>query len=239
MSFSTLPFLFILQLAFWIGLTRVARHRRQLTNGQALSIMAWLVILVLWGIATSALSICGVYTSPAFLHLLPGLWLPMIPIILSAGLYRAWPVFSEAIQRVVTGTPTHAFILIQILRIAAIGGVYKATQGLMPAMFTAVVGIPDFLFGLSALILAGTALHKRVTSRMLGLWHIAGIAVIVTTAPFIMQLGLPGGPWYIFQNLPDSRALLEFPMVLAPTLVVPFFIIINAIAAHHLLRKPL
>lgn len=238
MSFSTIPFLFILQLAFWISLTHTMHNRRQLTNGQAMSIIAWLVMLVLWGVATSALSICGVYTSPAFLRLLPGFWLPLIPIILSAGLYATWPAFSEAIQRVTTETPTQAFILIHVLRIAAIGGLYKATQGLMPATFTASVGIPDCLYGISALILVGTAHYKRVTPRMLGFWHLGGIAVIVTTAPFIMQMSLPG-PWYIFQSLPDGRALLEFPMVLAPTLVVPFFIIINAIAAHHLLRKPL
>lgn len=238
MSFSSVPFLFVLQLAFWIGLTHTAHRRQKLTNGQAMAMLVWLVMLTLWGFATSALSIYGVYSSPPFLRSLPGFWLPLVPIILSSSLYALSPTFRNALHGIVTVTPSQAFILIQVLRIAAIGGLYKATQGLMPAVFTASVGIPDFLYGVSALILAGTAYYKRVSSRLLGLWHIAGIAVIVMTAPLIMQMSLPGS-WYIFQNLPDGRALLEFPMVLAPTLVVPVFILTNAIVAYHLLRKPL
>lgn len=235
MGFSTIPFLFLLLLAFWLWRTRSAHCRKKLSNEQAVSILVWLVILILWGVTTSTLSICGVYASSAFLALLPGFWIPLIPMLLSAGLYTTWPVFRVAVQSVVTETPRQSFITIQALRIAAIGGLYKATQGLMPATFTFWVGIPDFLYGASALILAIPGVYQQMNSRLLGLWNIAGIGIIFATAPFIFQMSLPG-PLYFFQNLPDGRALLEFPMVLAPTLVVPFFLIINAIVADHLLR---
>ncbi|MDD5277183.1 MAG: hypothetical protein PHR16_14000 [Methylovulum sp.] len=238
MSFSTLPFLFALQLLFWISLTHTAHGRQQLTDRQARSILVWLAILVLWGFATSMLAICGVYSSPALLRSLPGLWLPLVPMILSASLYVSSTTFRDAIHGIVTVTPSRTFIFIQVLRITAIGGLYKATHDLMPLIFTASVGIPDFLYGVSALVLVGITRYRRVSLQLLGVWHIVGIAVIVITAPFVLQLSLPG-PWYIFQTLPDGRALLEFPMVLAPTLVVPFFILTNAIAAYHLLRKSL
>ncbi len=238
MSFSTLPFLFALQLLFWISLTHTAHGRQQLTDKQARSILIWLAILVLWGFATSMLAIYGVYSSPPFLRSLPGFWLPLVPIILSASLYVLSATFRDALHGIVTATPPRMFIFIQVLRITAIGGLYKATQGLMPAVFTASVGIPDFLYGVSALVLVGITRYRQISQRLLGFWHIVGIAVIVMTAPLIMQLSLPG-PWYIFQSLPDGLALLEFPMVLAPTLVVPIFILINAIAAYHLLRKSL
>ncbi len=238
MNFSSVPFLFVLQCAFWIGLTHTAHRRQQLTNGQAIAILVWLVMLTLWGFATSALSIYGVYSSPAFLRLLPGLWLPLVPIILSFSLYALSPTFRNAIHGIVTVTPARTFIFIQALRITAAGGLYKATHDLMPLVFTASVGIPDFLYGASALVLVGITRYRRVNLQLLGVWHIVGIAIIVITAPPVLQMSLPG-PWYIFQNLPDGRALLEFPMVLAPTLVVPIFILTNAIAACHLLRKSL
>jgi len=238
MNFSSVPFLFLLQIAFWLWLTRTAYARWQLTKAQAMSIITWLVMLITWGFVTSALSIYGVYTLPGFLRLLPGFWLPLIPMLLSAGLYVTWSTFRESIQQVVAETPPQTFTLIQALRIAAIGGLYKATQGLMPTTFVFVVGFPNVLYGISALVLAITSRFKPVNARLLGIWNLVGIAIIVMTAPFAMQMSLPG-PLYIFQNLPDGQALLAFPMVLAPTLVVPFFITINAIVANHLLRKRL
>jgi len=238
MNFSSVPFLFLLQIAFWLWLTRSTYARQQLTKSQALSIMIWLLMLVAWSFVTSALSINGTYVSPGFLKLLPGFWLPLIPVVLTAGLYASWPTFKNALTHIVANTPLQTFILIQALRIAAIGGLYKASQGLMPAAFVYVVGIPDLLYGISALVLAGAADYKSISARLLGIWNLVGIAVIVMTAPFAMQMSLPG-PMYIFQNLPDAQALLAFPMVLAPTLVVPFFIIINAVVANHLLRNHL
>lgn len=35
----------------------------------------------------------------------------------------------------------------------------------------------------------------------------------------------------MFTDMPDGRALFEFPMVLAPTVVVPLFVTMNAIQA--------
>jgi hypothetical protein len=237
MSFTTVPILFILQIAFWIWLIRNLLFRQKLTNEQATTIIVWLALLISWGVITSLLSIYGVYATQEFLRLLPGFWIPMIPVIITLSLYTTWSAFRAALHIIVSVTPVHTFILIQALRIAAIGGLYKATQGLMPLVFVVCVGIPDFLYGLSALILGGTSANKHISSRALGLWNIIGIGIIVLIAPPAFQLSLPGS-LYIFQNLPDGRALLEFPMVLAPTLVVPFFIIINAIVANHLLRSP-
>ena len=236
MNFSSVPFLFLLQIAFWLWLARSTYVRQQLAKSQAMSIIIWLFMLIAWGFVTSALSINGAYTSPGFLRLLPGFWLPMIPMVLTAGLYASWSTFRDALQHIVAETPLQTLTLIQVLRIAAVGGLYKASQGLMPVAFVMWVGIPDLLYGISALVLASAQCTKIYSARLLGIWNLVGIAIIAMTAPLAMQMSLPG-PMYIFQNLPDAQALLAFPMVLAPTLVVPFFIIINAIVTNHLLRN--
>ncbi len=238
MNFSSAPFLFLLQAAFWLWLIRSTYARQQLTKSQALSIMFWLFMLIAWGFVTSVLSINGTYNSSEFLNLLPGFWLPLVPIVITSGLYASCSTFKDALTHIVAKTPLQTFILIQTLRIAAAGSLYKASQGLMPVDFVLLVGIPDLLYAISALVIANTIRLKSISPLFLGYRNLIGIAIIVATAPLVMQLGLPG-PLYIIEKIPDSQVLLKFPMILAPTLVVLFFIIINAIAANHLLRNRL
>ena len=54
-----------------------------------------------------------------------------------------------------------------------------------------------------------------------------------------MQMGLPG-PLQVFDGPPASEALLVYPMALAPTVVVPIFLMLNLWAAAWLyLRRPM
>jgi len=228
MGFSTLPLLCAALLAFWfwIALTRAREQHLDAQERVALSI--WIGILVVWGVATSWLALTGRYNTGAFFRLLPGLWLPLIPTVLTI----AWLMVSRAFRRALYATVAHApraFIAIHGLRIAAAGGIYKTYHGVFPDFFGYPVGIPDFLFGLSAVVLALMYVKKGYRPTTLIVWNLLGIAVILP-APLLLQLGLPG-PLQTFTDSPDGRALFEYPMVLAPTLVVPLFITMNAIQA--------
>jgi hypothetical protein len=47
------------------------------------------------------------------------------------------------------------------------------------------------------------------------------------------------GPLHVFDGPPASEALFVFPMALAPTVVVPFFLLLNLWSAAWLwLRRP-
>lgn len=54
--------------------------------------------------------------------------------------------------------------------------------------------------------------------------------------PILMQMGLPG-PFYIFTSAPDAMALIDYTMVMAPTLLVPFFVTKNVVHILVLWRQ--
>ncbi|MHA1180501.1 MAG: hypothetical protein ACTSSR_07275 [Alphaproteobacteria bacterium] len=225
---STLPFLAAALGAFWVWLaTSSFRHRWIGAKGFAW-VIGWLAALGAWGVTTSHLAIAGNYETQEFYSRLPGLWLPLVPIALTVFMVLASSSLRHALLTIAS-RHTRAMVLIHALRIAALGSIYKASIGAFPAFFAYFVGFPDFLFGLSALALGLSGKWNVLGPRGLIVWNLIGIAVILP-APILIQLGLPG-PVHTFTSLPDGRALLEFPMVLAPTLVVAFFITMNAIQA--------
>lgn len=228
MSFSTLPLLCAALLAFWFWIAQTRTREQHLDAQELAALSIWAGILVVWGVATSWLALSGHYDTSAFFRLLPGLWLPLVPTVLTI----AWLMVSRAFRRALYATVAYApraFIAVHGLRIAAVGGIYKTYQGVFPDFFGYPVGIPDFLFGLSAVVLALLYGRKAYRPTMLIVWNLLGIVVILP-APLLLQLGLPG-PLQTFTDLPDGRTLFEYPMVLAPTLVVPLFITMNAIQA--------
>jgi hypothetical protein len=123
------------------------RDRISLTG--LFSILLWMAALAAWGVATARLSLSGYYASAGFLALLPGLWWPLIPAFITLAFLILSP-FRSALFTVVSYN-SRALVPVHALRIAAIGGVFKGFNGLLPPSFALPVGIPDFLFGLSAL----------------------------------------------------------------------------------------
>lgn len=232
MKASTVPALFFLQAVFWI-LSARRLESRDISGGKYVtSVSIWLLLLAIWAGVTSVFSLTGVYVSASILGLYPGLWLPMVPVVLSAGLLAVWPSFRVSMTAIASDSASGSLVAVHALRLAAIGGLYKAMRGQMPAAFTYGVGVPDVLFGLSALVLSSRG-GSRLPAVRLILWNLIGLAVIVPSAPLLFQLSLPG-PAYRIAAIPNGLALLEFPMVLAPTLVVPLFTFTNALVAGTL-----
>jgi hypothetical protein len=225
---STLPFLAGALGAFWLWLAAGSFRNRRIGPSGLWWVIIWLGALGAWGLATSHLAISGDYKTQAFYRLLPGLWLPLVPIVLTVLLLFASISLRRALLTIAL-QHTRAMVLIHALRIAALGSLYKTYIGVFPAFFAYFVGLPDLLFGLSALALGLSSKLDALGPRAVIAWNLVGIAVILP-APILIQLGLPG-PFYTFTSLPDGRALFEYPMVLAPTLVVTFFITMNAIHA--------
>jgi len=120
--------------------------------------------------------------------------------------------------------------------VTALGGVIKGFAGLLPTSFAFPVGVPDLLFGLTGVWLALAWPKGGWFARTLVIWNALGVAAILPAAPILMQMGLPG-PFYIFASAPDARALFDYPMVLAPTLIVPLFVTMNAVHILVLWRQ--
>lgn len=229
-NFSTTPFLAACLGGFWLVAALLVRARGHMGRIELAAVALWLGSLAVLGIANARLAISGAFQQESFFALMPGFWVPMIPFAISGALLLVLPAFRRALWAIGAHFPARAFVLVHAMRVAAVGGVAKGFAGLLPASFTLPVGIPDLLFGASALLIGVFWPKGGLSRRALIVWNLIGIAVIVPAAPLSMQMGLPG-PLYVFTSAPDARALFKYPLVLAPTLIVPLFIFTNAVHA--------
>ncbi len=235
MNFSSTQLLLSIELTFLLA---IAWHSQRRAKPQPPTGAVYLYILwiVLFSILAGVLGARGVYVSEALLPWLPGLWLQgvtvaavVLPVVLFAAV-------RNGIRRIVDATPWHWFAYFHALRIAAIGTAYKAWIGAFPLAFEIAVGIPDLLFGLSAFWVAAKAKRGEISERGFMIWNGIGFLVIVPAAQIFLQLGLPG-PLQVFTALPDSRAVLTYPMSVASMVGVPLFVLINLAVAWRLWER--
>jgi hypothetical protein len=238
MQLSTIPFLIAGLFGFvgWLALR--AEHHRAITRSERLTIWAVLAILVAWALASAYFASSDAYMAPGLLKWMPGLWLPLVPFAIVGIALGASRDFRRALVGTLEVTPPQWFVYVQAVRIAALGTLVKTMQGTFPLYFELGVGIPDLLFGLSALWIAWAIRRGAIGWRGLTYWNLLGFTVVALPAVLLAQMGLPG-PLQVFEGPPASEALLVYPMALALTVVVPFFLMLNLWAAAWLfLRRP-
>ena len=231
MSLSLTPLLVAIELGFLLALLRRAGR-----TGRVDVLYAHWGLVALTAVVAIALGARDLYVAEAFLSTLPGLWLSAatlavcaLPALLSARI-------RDALRHVVDSVPPRWLAYFHALRIGALGTAYKTWIGEFPVAFEWIVGVPDLLFGLSALW-AGARLRRGALSRRGFLaWNLLGVLVIVPTAPLVLQLSLPG-PLQLFDALPDGRAVLAFPMSIAPSIGVPLFVLMNLWVAWRLWER--
>lgn len=235
MQISLAPILLAIELVFLFLLAgRSARIARG--SNSNVPVYGLLVCLTVCGIIAGVLGARGVYLSEAVLNTYPGLWLPsvmmvvaLVPVVLSGRLRCA-------LRQIVDTTPIHWFAWFHALRIAALGTAYKTAIGEFPASFEYGVGVPDLLFGVSAVWMAVKLKRHEISEKRFMVWNLIGALVIVPGAPILIQLGLPG-PLQVFTSLPDARAAFTYPMSIAPTAGVPLFVLINLWVAWRLWER--
>jgi len=193
-------------------------------------------VIIPWGILSSSLSINGFYLSEQFLRLMPGLWLPYVPAVLVVALVLISADLRDVLRAVIDHTPSTWFIYIHALRITAIGTLIKTFQGKFPISFELGVGVPDLFFGISALWLASMVKKGIFNNNHILWWNLIGAAVILVPGGILFQMGLPG-PLQMFTQTPTAEVMLQFPLVLAPTLLVPLFVLLNILVVWRLLEK--
>ncbi len=238
MQLSTIPFLIAGLFGFvgWLALR--AERQSAITRSERLATWAVLAILVAWAVLSAHLASSGAYMAPGFLELMPGLWLPLVPFAIVGIRLGVSQDFRHALVGILDVTPPQWLVYVQAVRITALGTLVKTMQGTFPLHFELGVGITDLLFGLSALWIAWAIWLGAIGWRGLAYWNLLGFAVVALPAGPLVQMGLPG-PLQVFVGPPASEALLVYPMALALTVIVPFFVMLNLWAAAWLfLRRP-
>jgi hypothetical protein len=219
MKLSLVPLLAILILAFVVFITGRAKKKQSISGAEARSVYFLVVAFALWTVILIAMGMDGMHV--ALMDRVPLLWQSGIPIailcifLLSRNLRRA-------LQGIASSTPQHWLIFLQALRIGALGGVIKGIQGQVTSSFVFWVGIPDFLFGVSAILVGWLLLRQAVGRSFLVVWSLIGASLIPLPTFLLMNY---------WMNEPGFVFIFEFPMVLAPGIVVPMMIFFNLLSA--------
>ena len=234
MTNSTLPFLFLAQLALlWLAV-RSARGAEALSFAQARSLYIVIALLGLWAPMSAALALSGFYSSPVVLERLPGLWVTMVPVLILMIPWIFSSAYRDSINSLIESVGLHRIVIFEGLRVLAIGGIIKGLRGEFSPEIAFYLGVPDFVFGALSLW-AGYLLYRGTLSLK---WVLAlnayGFLIIVPGGTVLMNLGLPG-PWHVIHSTPDMVSMFEYPMALAPTVVVPIFVAINGFIISFLL----
>ena len=235
MHISLAPLLLAIELGFLFMLVRhsASRLKEQVNMGPIYVFVLWVTA---YGILASVVGAQGVYISERLLPTLPGFWLQIVTvgvIVIPVVLFSS---IREGLRQIVDHTPWHWFAYFHGLRIAALGTAYKTMLGEFPAYFEYMVGVPDFIFGVSAFYIARKAQRGELSRKSFLVWNMIGFFVIVPSAPILLQLGLPG-PIQVFTSLPDARAVFTYPMAIAPMIGVPLFVLVNLWVAWRLWEK--
>jgi hypothetical protein len=228
MSFSTIPFIFLTQ-AFVCCLA--ARRYCPRAFGTVFVLMT---LLTLWGIGSAYMAHSDIYQQPRFLAAWPSLWITFIPVMLVLGPMLFVSKFRADVFDLLSATPDYLFVAIQCLRVLAIGGISKSLSGEFAFYYGMYIGIPDMLYGLSGFLVLWLLRKEKCGRNMLITWHLIGCIIIVPFGLVLLQMGLPG-PWLTFNAEPSITTIFTYPMALAPTLVVPIFVILNLFSVLKLL----
>ena len=225
MNISILPVFVIIVFAFCIFITRRAKTNQAINTAETRSVYVLLLMFFIWTVISIVLGIKGIHASPSLRERTPLLWQTNVPVvILVIGLLLSRTLRS-ALRGIASSTPWHWLVFFQGSRIGALGGVVKGIKGEITSSFVFWVGIPDFLFGVSALIVGWLLLRKAVGHRFLMIWNLIGAAIILLPTFLLMNY---------FMNEPGFIFIFEFPMVLAPSIVVPIFIFLNVLLAWRI-----
>jgi len=223
MKFSILPVFIIAIFAFCFFIIKRAQKNQSINIKEAWSVYTLLFGFSLWTLTSTVMGINGLHVS--LMDRIPLLWQPNVPVvILVVGLLLSRTLRS-ALRGIASDIPWHWLVFFQALRMGALGGVVKGIKGEVTSSFVFWVGIPDFLFGSSALIVGWLLLRKVVFNRFLMIWNLIGAGIILLPTFGFMQY---------FMSEPGFIFIFEYPMVLAPSIVVPIFIFINLLMAWRL-----
>lgn len=217
---SILPFYVALIFGFLAAIVRRASSSRILTAREASRLYGLIFVLLAW---TGVVVVMGVQN----LHLeladrIPLLWQALAPVAIWATAAMLSPTTRRSLHKLAIATPPHWLAWAQALRIGAIGGIYKGLTGEIQSGYVFWIGIPDLLFGISALLFGWLALRRGIGPSVLLAWNLIGFALIFlpTLVPMLYWMSEPG-----------FRFIFEFPMILAPGIVVSILLSLNLMQA--------
>jgi len=220
------------QLIIWLGLTELAwvafwlLHADDMESGYVWTVGFWIVAMLTWMGLVIFLGTRGFFLEHTrWLSNLVGVFLV---VGFAAVLFGMVPFGREGLIRAAKGTTDLQLVSIHVLRLLAIGTVIKYMEGQLPRHFIIWGSLPDFLFGVSAVVVTSLATYGSLSQDFLYTWHAVGFSLFAG-AGISMFFSVPS-PLRLYHDKPDTSIVFQFPMVLAPNFTVPLFMLAHAFA---------
>ncbi|MCK5467427.1 MAG: hypothetical protein KAI99_02930, partial [Cyclobacteriaceae bacterium] len=184
----SIPFIYvIIVFAFCIFITNRAKREQSINTAEARSVYFLLLAFFIWTLISAAMGLKGIHASPLLMERVPLLWQANVPVVILAIALLFSRNLRSGLRGIAAGTPWHWLVFFQALRIGALGAVIKGIKGEVLSSFVFWVGIPDFLFGISAIIVGWLLLRNAVSNRFLMIWNLIGPAIILLPTLIFMN----------------------------------------------------
>ncbi len=226
-------------LIVWLGLTELGWLGYWLLSGGNNTatfvgiVAAWIVAMLAWLVMAIYLGTQGFFLKHS--ERLSNLIGVAAVVAFAVALFGLIPAAREGLLSAARNTSDLQLICIHILRLLAIGTVIKFIHRELPLHFVILGSMPDFVFAVSAVVLAVLAANGSLENSFLLGWHLLGF-VLFTGAGVSMFFSVPS-PLRIYHGKPDASIVFQFPMVLAPNFTVPLFMLAHLIALVKLLAS--
>lgn len=177
-------------------------------------------ILGLWIGLTAAVSASGwlVLAKP-----FPIIGIFVATPLVAAAAATAWPAARAAL----TGLPTRLLIGLNAGRVFAVLFLLLGTQNRLAGPFPFFAGWGDIITGVFAVPLLFAAVDAKHRAEITA-WNLFGTADLVL-AIFLGVASAEGSPLQLFHASPGSAAMQHLPWSFVPTVLVPFYLIMQAI----------
>jgi hypothetical protein len=206
----------------WLVFQRFAQKTaRALVVPSAVFFGAWLLLAF-------TLSARG-YFSRATADVVPPIAFSILPLAIG---YLAFLTIPSA-RAVVDEIPLHWMIAVQLYRAVGVVFLVEWMLGVLPGAFALPAGIGDVAIGLAAPRVAALIKRGAPNARRAAiLWNAIGIADLVV-AVTMGVLTSPGPLQRLAFDTPNL-AITQLPLVVVPTIAVPFSLLLHFISLHRL-----
>lgn len=220
MQFSTLPFLVAAVIAFPSIAAFRCHRRNDISSAELRYVIGYSLLLATWAGVLTGFAWSGFYQSDVFIAAHPMLWFPFIGLLVASLPIVFLPRLRCPLKTIGMATPRTWFAALQATRIAAIGTAIKTCRGEFPVAVEWLLGVPDLLFGFSAVVMICLLQRGVVSTKAWFIWNLTGALIIVPIGMVVINLSMPG-VFQVFTEEPTFEVVFDSMLALAPTFVVP------------------
>jgi hypothetical protein len=164
--------------------------------------------------------------------LVPRIAYSILPLVIG---YLAYLTIPSA-RAVVDEIPLHWMIGLQLYRAVGLVFLVEWMIGVVPGEFALAAGIGDVAIGLAAPLVASLVKRGAPNARGVAiLWNVLGIADLVVA--LTMGVLTSPGPLHRLALDAPNLAVTRLPLVVVPTIAVPFSILLHFMGLHRLVGR--